>query len=463
MADVVKSTMKKVIPLMTDIAALVVEVVKKERENIQAEFSMQDDEQVCNVDLPIWWLLKIKFEKLAPLVAPCRLAVVRTRDHEDHHDDDARPEGESSTQEQLDEFDAWMDDFGTDDDEVQSEEVSPELLKEISREVDEAQLQKAVNDMLRVRCNLGEEHQYRLDQIHNYLKSDIVWENKKEDLSLQIPKKPAPVYLSCERDPKDPPMTLLNQDLFYLKHGNLGPKKYVLLLYKYPTVPLLENDPEELTSRWKWSEHLGHEHKYITEIVVRRADGKFGAFSKSNYKYLYKNDIEDLYLMCINGKVKDYRETRLFGSLIVFNRSCVIWERVHDYQPGLESYQQKVNLTALTITFPGIERKKLLTITSKPVVGLIYENINKEKRVMEIKENPKFCDATLIRVLKLVEKKNMDVKYGYEDPKLSDNDAEYLRLYEEYIKDRLRHQDQMRRWESYVNRRALGSRRDRPE
>nr|GFD16946.1 hypothetical protein [Tanacetum cinerariifolium] len=153
---------------------------------------------------------------------------------------------------------------------------------------------------------------------------------------------------------------------------------------------------------------LGYEHKYITEIVVRRADGKFGAFLKSDYKYLYKNDNEDLYLMCINGKVKDYQDIGLFGSLIVFIRSCVIWERVHDYQFFLESYQQKVNLTVPTITFPGIERKKLLTTTSKPVVGLIYENNKKEKSVMEIKEMPKFYDATLIRVLKLVEKNNMD-------------------------------------------------------
>nr|GEV08346.1 hypothetical protein [Tanacetum cinerariifolium] len=317
----------------------------------------------------------------------------------------------------------------------------------------------------------------------NYLKSDIVWESRKENLSLQIPKKPAPVYQSCARDPKAPPMTMLNQDLFYLKHDNSGPKKYVLSLHKYPAVSFPENDLEELTSRWEkkrdnpnevYSESktlevvrtlykLGHEHKYITKIVVRRVDGKFDAFLKLDYKYLHKNDIEDLYLMCINGKGKDYRETGLLGSFIVFIRSCVILERVHDYQLGLESYQQRVNLTAPTITFFGIERKKLLTITSKLVVGLIYENNKKEKRVMIIKQIPKFCDATLIRVLELVEKTNMDVKHGYADPKHSDNDAEYLRFNDEYIKERLRHQDQMRCWDMYVNERPLGSKRDRLE
>ncbi|GKD60348.1 hypothetical protein Tco_1297857, partial [Tanacetum coccineum] len=41
----------------------------------------------------------------------------------------------------------------------------------------------------------------------------------------------------------------------------------------------------------------------------------------------------------------------------------------------------------------------------------------------------------------------MDVKHGYADTKLSDNDAEYLRFYDKYIKDRLRHPDQMRCWD----------------
>ncbi|GJQ91187.1 hypothetical protein Tco_0002326 [Tanacetum coccineum] len=111
-----------------------------------------------------------------------------------------------------------MDGFGIDDDEVPTEEVSHELWEEISGEGDKAQLQKAINDMLRQRCNSGEEHQYHVDQMHNYLKSDIIWESRKERLSLPTPQVPAPIYHSCQRDPKAPPMTLLNQDMFYLKY-----------------------------------------------------------------------------------------------------------------------------------------------------------------------------------------------------------------------------------------------------
>ncbi|GJS52617.1 hypothetical protein Tco_0625979 [Tanacetum coccineum] len=59
-----------------------------------------------------------------------------------------------------------------------------------------------------------------------------------------------------------------------------------------------------------------------------------------------------------------------------------------------------------------------------------------------------------------VEEVQKDVKYGYANPSPNDADAEYLRFYEDDIEERLKHCDQMRRWEIYVNGRPLGSRRD---
>ncbi|GKF53524.1 hypothetical protein Tco_0160434 [Tanacetum coccineum] len=168
-------------------------------------------------------------------------------------------------------------------------------------------------------------------------------------------------------------------------------------------------------------------------------------------------------LLCVNGKVDNNKETGLLGSLTVFIISTIIWERVHDFHLGMESYQQIVNLTALIITFPGIEEYELFTITFESVIGMIYENNKKEKRVMIHKEIHKFCDATLKRVLERRKKYNKDVKYGHVDPSPNDADAEYFRFYEEDIEDRLKHRDQMRRWEMYVNGRPFGSRRDHPE
>ncbi|GJY82231.1 hypothetical protein Tco_0495607 [Tanacetum coccineum] len=74
--------------------------------------------------------------------------------------------------------------------------------------------------------------------------------------------------------------------------------------------------------------------------------------------------------------------TRLLWSLSVFIRSSVIWERVHDFQLGIESYQQKINLTAPTFTFPGIEEYDVFSIVYEPAHGIIYANSKKEKRVM---------------------------------------------------------------------------------
>nr|GEZ27979.1 hypothetical protein [Tanacetum cinerariifolium] len=393
--------------------------------------------------------LMIKFKKITTAIA-YRPFAIRLRDHDDYQDNDAHLEGKNNV--------------GIDDDEFPDDKVSQEHSEEISREINEAQLQKAVDEMLRQRCNLREEHQYHVDQMQNYLKSDIVWESRKERLTLPTPKKKALVVHSCQRDPKALPMTLLNQDIFYLKHDNSGPNKYILSLHKYPAVLFSNNDIEERTSRWvsKRLEKFNVYARYGIDQWKNIANGMIDPITTPDYKYLNTNDIKDMYLLCINDKVKDYKETGLLGSLVVFIRASVIWERVHDFQLSMESYHQKVNLTAPTITFPGIEKEELFIITSEPVVGMIYENNKKEKRMMIHKENHKFCDATLKRVLEGLEKYNKNVKYGYADPSSSDYDAEYLGFYEEDIRECLKHRDQMRHWEMYVNGRPLRSRRDHP-
>ncbi|GJU80456.1 hypothetical protein Tco_1282821 [Tanacetum coccineum] len=47
---------------------------------------------------------------------------------------------------------------------------------------------------------------------------------------------------------------------------------------------------------------LGHEHKFVTEIVARRANDCIVSITEPDYKNLNKNDIEDIYLLIMNGK-----------------------------------------------------------------------------------------------------------------------------------------------------------------
>ncbi|GKG06387.1 hypothetical protein Tco_0326473, partial [Tanacetum coccineum] len=63
------------------------------------------------------------------------------------------------------------------------------------------------------------------------------------------------VVQSCQRDPKAPVLSLVNQNLLYLKKGSAGPEKIMMSLYKFPAVifPAVifpDDDIEERTSRW---------------------------------------------------------------------------------------------------------------------------------------------------------------------------------------------------------------------
>ncbi|GKC80900.1 hypothetical protein Tco_1131674 [Tanacetum coccineum] len=418
---------------------------------------------------------------------------------QDDPHDDAHPEGENRAKRQkTSEYEAYVsgesssgqvNESEQDDDEIPMKQMSQDIMEEVSLTIDEAKLKKMVDEMLRQRCTSGDEHQYHIDQMKNFLKCDIVWESRKEILVSPHPRKTTPLVQSCQRDPEAPPLSLINQDLLYLKKGSSGPEKIVLSLYKFPAIIFNDDDIEEQTFRWifyirkqkesrkpkkviysnskiiqviKTYWELGHEHKFITEIVLRRANECTVSITKPDYKNLNKNDIEDMYLLIMNGKVPDYAETWLLWSLSVFIRSSVIWERVHDFQLGIKSYQQKVNLTTPTISFPEVKKHKMFSIIYEPVHRIIYKNSKKEKRVMRHSEIHKFCDATLNRVLEGLRSYNNDVKYGYIQRDLTNEEVEYLKIFEEEIEVRLKYRNQMRRWEMYGNGRPLGPRRERP-
>ncbi|GJZ81262.1 hypothetical protein Tco_0646256, partial [Tanacetum coccineum] len=426
-------------------------------EQHQLYLAMKADPLLQQQDIAIWLALQMKFEKTQVPHTACRPSAVRTRDQDDPHDD-AHPEGEnkepgpstSGNQEQDDEFDFWTDSYASDDDEIPTKQVSQDIMEEISLTIDEA---------------------------------------KKEILVSPHPQKITPLVQSCQRDPEAPALSLINQDLLYLKKGNSGPEKIVLSLHKFPAIVFNDDDIEERTSRWvnkcikkfnpyarygveNWKNphakifyirrqkepgrpkeeiysnskiiqiiktfwDLGHEHKFITEIVARRANNCIVSITEPDYKNLNKNDIEDM--------------------------SSVIWERVHDFQLGIERYQQKINLTAPTISFPGIEEYDVFSIVYEPVHGIIYANSKKDKRVMRPSEIHKFYDATQKRTLEGLKSYYNDVKYGYMQKELTNDELEFLKLFEEEIEVRLKYRDQMRRWEMYVNGRPLGPRRERPE
>ncbi|GKB73316.1 retrovirus-related pol polyprotein from transposon TNT 1-94, partial [Tanacetum coccineum] len=182
----------------------------------QLYLAMKADPQLQQQDIAIWLALQMKFERNTVLQTACRTPAVHPRDQDDPHDD-AHPEGENSAkrqktseyeayvsgesssgqvfqeeqapstlgnQEQDDDFDFWTDSYASDDDEIPSKQ----------------------------RCTSGDEHQYHIDQMKNFLKSDIVWESRKEILVSPYPRRTTPLVHSCQKDPEAPVLSLINQE-----------------------------------------------------------------------------------------------------------------------------------------------------------------------------------------------------------------------------------------------------------
>ncbi|GJW32950.1 retrovirus-related pol polyprotein from transposon TNT 1-94 [Tanacetum coccineum] len=63
-----------------------------------------------------------------------------------------------------------------------------------------------------------------------------------------------------------------------------------------------------------------HGLDYMEQIIMMRENNKPDSFSKADFKYLNKNDIEYLYYPCLNKKV-NHRENKLLNSLMKFIRS----------------------------------------------------------------------------------------------------------------------------------------------
>ncbi|GKE00545.1 hypothetical protein Tco_1388528, partial [Tanacetum coccineum] len=124
-----------------------------------------------------------------------------------------------------------------------------------------------------------------------------------------------------------------------------------------------------------------HGLDYMEQIIMMREIDKPDRFFEADFKYLNKNDIEDMYYLCLNKKL------------------------------GIESYHIKINLTAPRLIFPNIEACDPYSIVDKTTTGLIYLNKKNEKRVMSLVEIVKFCDATLERVLKEVKLKMFETEF----------------------------------------------------
>nr|GEU63446.1 retrovirus-related Pol polyprotein from transposon TNT 1-94 [Tanacetum cinerariifolium] len=140
-----------------------------------------------------------------------------------------------------------------------------------------------------------------------------------------------------------------------------------------------------------------HNNKHLDWIMVCRDDDKLYKFKEGNFKRLRIQDIEDMLLLSVQGKLTNLTVEERFAfnvSLRMFTRSIVIQRRVEDLQLGVKSYQKKLNLTKPDTYRTDLKSKEAYTAYSNPK-GFIYQNKDKQNRLMRIDELHKFSDGTL--------------------------------------------------------------------
>nr|GEU58532.1 hypothetical protein [Tanacetum cinerariifolium] len=140
-----------------------------------------------------------------------------------------------------------------------------------------------------------------------------------------------------------------------------------------------------------------HNYKHLDWITVCRDDDKLYKFKEGDFKRLHIQDIEDMLLLLVQGKLTNPTVEERFAfaiSLRMFTRSIVIQRRVEDLQLCVESYQKKLNLTKPDTYRSDLKRKEAYIAYSNPR-GFIYQNKDKQNRLIQIDELHKFSDGML--------------------------------------------------------------------
>ncbi|GJX49784.1 hypothetical protein Tco_0276629 [Tanacetum coccineum] len=84
-----------------------------------------------------------------------------------------------------------------------------------------------------------------------------------------------------------------------------------------------------------------YDYGFLSRIDVIRADGKIYTFKESDYRRLNLNDIEDMYVLKVQGKLhhlSGQAEYDFVNSRLIFIRSEIIRKKVEDMQLDMERY-----------------------------------------------------------------------------------------------------------------------------
>nr|GEZ41084.1 hypothetical protein [Tanacetum cinerariifolium] len=261
-------------------------------------------------------------------------------------------------------------------------------------------------ELMRGSCNSLTELEYHLEEVYKATTDQLDWVNPEGQKYPHNLLQPLTLIPDNRGHRVIPFEHFINSDLEYLR-GGASSHKYATSVTKtkaadYGHIKWIE----DLGPRAMWIQELinydkhalwgrriiavtelkiveWHNYKHLDWISVRRDDDNIYKFKEGDLKRLRLQDIEDILLLLIQGKLSNLTVEERFAfnvSLIMFTRSIVIQRRVKDLQLGVESYQKRLNLTKPDTYRSNLKRRKAYTAYSNPI-GFIYQNKDKKNRL----------------------------------------------------------------------------------
>ena len=118
-----------------------------------------------------------------------------------------------------------------------------------------------------------------------------------------------------------------------------------------------------------------------------------------------------------------------------FLRRQVTISHATDFQLALESNQPKVNLLKPNQTLPGLEDLPMFKTIVKPTAGIVYPNLQREKKFLRFDEVAKYSDGTL-KMIVLQLRKRLEI-INKESPQIIQIERFTIEKALEVIEDRL--------------------------
>ncbi|GKB34059.1 hypothetical protein Tco_0879001 [Tanacetum coccineum] len=246
-------------------------------------------------------------------------------------------------------------------------------------------------NLLKGTCSSSIELEYNFQECFNSLTNKLNWNNLEGDRYPFDLSKPLPLQgpLGHQTVTAD---YFFNNDLEYLK--TYDPEvTYTTSIMKTKAARYEIKGIEYLVILGMKSVSVKklHEYGHLEEIVVKRFDQQLYTFKEGDFFNLNLNDIEDMLLLVVQHK------------LFQLDRNIIL---------GVESYQKKLNITKSQKTFPEIEFKEPYPPSYDPT-GNVYEDLNRQKRILRADELYKFSDGILKSVRNEIHHRVLEFRLDY--------------------------------------------------